>query len=54
MKGRISYGNATMELREDMLEVNPMHRRYFKLDYGGICYLNMLRNILDIVTPTKE
>jgi hypothetical protein len=45
MKGRISCGNSIVELREDMLEVRPLHRRYFTLGYGGPRYLNMLRNM---------
>jgi hypothetical protein len=43
-----------MELWEDMLEVKLPHKRYFKMDYGGICYLKMLKSMLDLVTPAKE
>jgi hypothetical protein len=46
--------NATMELREDMLDVKLLHIRYFKMDYEGLRYLNMLKSMLDLVTPAKE
>jgi hypothetical protein len=54
MKGKISCGNATVELQEDMLEVKILRRRYVKQDYGGISYLKMLRSMLDLVKFAKE
>jgi hypothetical protein len=54
MKGKISCGNATVELREDMLEVKLLHKRYFKQDYGGLCYLKMLRSMLDLATSCQR
>jgi hypothetical protein len=43
-----------VELWEDMLEVKLLHRRYSKMDYGGINYLNMLKSMLDLVTLAKD
>jgi hypothetical protein len=53
-KERYPMGMPQMELREDMLEVNIPHKRYFKLDCGGLHYLKMLKIMLDLVTPAKE
>jgi hypothetical protein len=54
MRGKILCGNSTVELWDDILEVELLQRRYFKLDYGGLCYLKTLKSMLDIVTPAKE
>ena len=54
MKGNISFGNAIMELLEDILEGNIQHIRYFKLDYGGQRYSRILNLMLYLMTFSNE
>lgn len=54
MKDLIFYGNVTMELRVDMLAARRLPGRYYKLDYGGLQCLKMLRTMLGPAMHVKE
>jgi hypothetical protein len=54
MKGKISYGNSTVELWEGTLEGKIQHKRFSKSDYGGPHYSNMLKSMLGLVTFFNE
>jgi hypothetical protein len=43
-----------VELQEVMWEERPLHKRFFKLGYGGPCYSRMKRYMLDHEMFVKE
>ena len=49
MNELLFYGNAIMELQEDMLEVMKLLKKFFRLDFSGLLSLKMLKNMLNPV-----
>jgi hypothetical protein len=54
MNDLIFYGNVIVKLWEDTLAERKLLERSYRKDYGGLQYLNMLRNMLGSVMYVPE